>query len=130
MKFGVALLVIGAALLLFLPFVGGAPNSTPLYALVAILLLFTIGELLLSPVGNAMATKIAPRAFASRMFAVWLMTLSLGTSLAGTLAKHYDPDVPSRERAFFLSLSAVLVVCGLLVLAMRKWISRKFGDVA
>lgn len=57
-KFAAANVIIGLSLLLFIPFSGGADNTTPLWALVWILFLFTMGELLLSPVGNSLATKV------------------------------------------------------------------------
>ena len=57
-KFAAANVIIGLSLLFFIPFSGGADNTTPLWALVWILFLFTMGELLLSPVGNSLATKV------------------------------------------------------------------------
>jgi proton-dependent oligopeptide transporter, POT family len=42
---------------------GGGPNSTPLLALIGIVLVFTLAELLLSPVGLSVTTKLAPEAF-------------------------------------------------------------------
>ena len=85
-KFGVANIVIGCSLFFFLPFAGGAENSTPMALIIWVYFLFTIAELLLSPVGNSLATKVAPEAFQSRMFAVWLMAVSMGTSLSPSLA--------------------------------------------
>lgn len=69
-KFGVGNIIIGVSLFFFLPFSGGAANSTPMIAIIWILFLFTMGELMLSPVGNSLATKVAPDAFPSRMMAV------------------------------------------------------------
>lgn len=59
MKFGLAAIVMGAAFLLFLPFAGGGENSTPLLAIVGIHFVFTVAELLLSPVGLSVTTPIA-----------------------------------------------------------------------
>lgn len=128
-KFGVANIVIGISLFFFIPFSGGAANSTPMFAIIWILFLFTIGELLLSPVGNALATKVAPHAFPSTMMAVWLMAVSMGTSLAGTLAGYYNPDSASAENTFFIVLGAVSIALGVLLLVIRKWIVKEFVDV-
>lgn len=128
-KFGVANIVIGLSLFLFLPYVGGGEKSTPLLVLVLILFLFTMGELLLSPVGNSLATKVAPLAFKSRLFAAWLMTVSMGTALSGVLGSLYNPDDPSAERTFFLSLSAATIVLGVVLIAIHRWVLRKFVDV-
>lgn len=47
----------------------------------------TVGELLLSPIGLAMVTKLAPKGLIGMMMGVWFMALGFGSSLAGYLAK-------------------------------------------
>lgn len=128
-KFSMALVVIGGALLLFLPFAGGGANSTPMWAMVLILFLFTMGELMLSPVGNSMATRLAPKAFPTRMFGLWLLSISLGTSLSGSLAAFYNPEDPSAERTYFVAMFAVMVGLGAVMFLARKWILKLFVDV-
>ncbi|MGV0374018.1 peptide MFS transporter [Corynebacterium hadale] len=128
-KFGVANLVTGSALFFFLPYAGGGPKSTPLLVLVLILFMFTMGELLLSPVGNSLATKVAPEAFKSRLFAAWLMSLSMGTALSGVLGSLYNPDDASAERTFFITLSVITIVLGVGLISIRRWVLKKFVDV-
>lgn len=128
-KFSMALVVIGGALLLFLPFAGGGANSTPMWAMVLILFLFTMGELMLSPVGNSMATRLAPKAFPTRMFGLWLLSISLGTSLSGSLAAFYNPEDGSAERIYFVAMFAVMVGLGAVMFLARKWILKLFVDV-
>lgn len=129
-KFAAAMIIIAVATLVFLPFVGGAENSTPFMVIVAILLLFTIAELLLSPVGNSLATRVAPQAFPTRMFALWLLSVSLGTTLSGSLARFYDPSSASGERAYFLSLCAASLFIGLVLFTARGWIRRAITAAA
>ncbi len=128
-KFGVANIIIGCSLFFFLPFAGGGENSTPLWVVVWILFLFTMGELLLSPVGNSLATKVAPQAFESRLFAVWLMAVSAGTALSGTLGGFYDPTSADAERSFFITIGVLAIVIGLALIAVRSWVLKKFVDV-
>ncbi|MBM7825160.1 POT family proton-dependent oligopeptide transporter [Arcanobacterium pluranimalium] len=128
-KFAVANIVIGISLFFFIPFSGGEENSTPLFAIVWILFIFTLGELLLSPVGNALATKVAPQAFPSTMMAVWLMAIAMGTSLAGTLAGYYNPEDLRAENTFFIVLGSASILLGFALLAVHKWIEKKFVDV-
>lgn len=128
-KFSMALVVIGGALLLFLPFAGGGANSTPMWAMVLILFLFTMGELMLSPVGNSMATRLAPKAFPTRMFGLWLLSISLGTSLSGSLAAFYNPEDASAERTYFIAMFAVMVGLGAVMFLARKWILKLFVDI-
>lgn len=128
-KFGIANIIIGISLFFFLPFSGGGANSTPMLAIVWILFLFTMGELLLSPVGNSLATKVAPEAFPSRMMAVWLMAVAMGTALSGSLAGYYNPEDASAERSFFITLGVAAIVLGVIMLAMKSWVLRRFVDV-
>ena len=71
-KFGLGTIVMGVAFLLFLPLAGGGPNSAPLIGLAGILFVFTVAELLLSPVGLSLATRLAPEAFRTQMVALFL----------------------------------------------------------
>lgn len=116
-KFALGAIVMGAAFLLFLPFAGGAENSTPLLAIVGILLVFTVAELLLSPVGLSAATKLAPEAFHTQMVALFFLSVSLGTAIAGQLATFYDPD---NEVPYFAVLGAIAVAVGAGLLVAAK----------
>lgn len=128
-KFGIASIIIGVSLFFFLPFAGGEANSTPLLVIVWILFLFTMGELMLSPVGNSLATKVAPDAFQSRMMAVWLMALSMGTALSGTLGGFYDPSSAATERSFFIMVGVAAIIVGLIIISLKGWVLKKFVDV-
>ncbi|WEG08382.1 peptide MFS transporter [Microbacterium horticulturae] len=111
-KFALAAIIMGGAFLLFLPFAGGGPNSTPLLAIVGILFVFTVAELLLSPVGLSVATKLAPASFQTQMVALFFLSVALGTAISGWLVQFYDPN---NEVPYFsiLGLIAVLVGIGL-----------------
>ena len=63
------------------------------------------------------------------MFALWLLSISLGTALSGSLAGFYHPNVASEERTYFIVMFAVTVGLGALMLLARKWILKKFVDV-
>ena len=125
-KFALGTIVMGAAFLAFLPWSGGTGNSTPLVVLVAILLLFTIAELLLSPVGLSLATKLAPKAFRTQMVALNFLSIALGTALAGSLAKYYDP---ADEAPYFLAVGAAAVTFGVLLAIASPLIRRLMKGV-
>ena len=91
-KFTLGTGIMGVAFLCFIPMSGGGPNSAPLLGLAGILLLFTIAELCLSPVGLSLSTKLAPKNFHTQMVALFYLSIALGTALAGTLAQYYDED--------------------------------------
>ncbi|MFK4484179.1 peptide MFS transporter [Curtobacterium sp. AB7] len=116
-KFGLGTGIMGVAFLLFLPFVGSGQNGTPLLALVGILLVFTLAELLLSPVGQSVATKLAPPKFQTQMVALFFLSVSLGTAVTGVLSQYYDP---ANEAPYFAVLGLVAVAVGVVLLVLAK----------
>ncbi len=76
-KFALGTGIMGIAFLCFIPMSGGGPNSAPLLGLAGILLLFTFAELLLSPVGLSLSTKLAPAAFHTQMVALFFLSVAL-----------------------------------------------------
>lgn len=125
-KFAAGTVIMGVAFLLFLPLAGGGPNSTPLLALAGILLVFTIAELLLSPVGLSLSTKLAPRVFHTQMVALFFLSVALGTALSGTLAGYYSAG---QETAYFGVLGGIAIVLGLALASSAKPISRLMSGV-
>lgn len=116
-KFGVAAAVMGGAFLLFLPFAGTGPHGTPYLALVAILLVFTVAELLISPTGQSATTLLAPQRFRTQMVALYFLSVALGTSLSGVLAPLYSART---EVPYFALVGGAAVVVGVLfLLAVR-----------
>ncbi len=116
-KFALGVAVMGVAFLLFLPFAGGGANSTPLLAIVGILFVFTVAELMLSPVGLSAATKLAPERFQTQMVALFFLSVSLGTAVAGQLATLYNPD---NEVPYFATLGGISIAMGVLLLVCVK----------
>ena len=116
-KFGLAAVIMGIAFWLFLPFANGGPNSTPVLALVGILFVFTIAELLLSPIGLSASTKLAPKAYRTQMVALFFLSVSLGTAISGQLATLYNPD---DEVPYFSSLGLIAIAVGVVLLLFVK----------
>ncbi len=125
-KFGLGVMIMGAAFLLFLPFAGGGAGSTPLLAMVGILLVFTVAELLLSPVGLSVTTKLAPARFHTQMVALFFLSVALGTAISGLLAEYYDPD---NEVPYFSVLGFIAIGVGVLLLVFVKPVLRLMKGV-
>ena len=92
LKFALGILLIGCA---FLTLALAARLSGPFEPISAgwlILTFFlqTMGELMLSPTGLAMVTKLAPANWMSMMMGLWFMSLAAGNALAGKLADFTD----------------------------------------
>jgi proton-dependent oligopeptide transporter, POT family len=118
--------VMGVAFLLFLPFAGGGANSTPLLAIVGILLVFTIAELLISPVGLSVSTKLAPELFKTQMVALFFLSVALGSAVSGQLAKWYDV-VP--ETVYFGVLGGIAILLGVLLAVFARPVLRLMSGV-
>ncbi len=115
-KFGLGTVVMGLAFWLFLP-MPSAAHSGPLLGLVGILLVFTVAELLLSPVGLSLSTKLAPRKYRTQMVALFFLSIALGTAMSGKLAGFYEAG---EGKPFFLWVGAASVTTGALVLMGTK----------
>ncbi|GLK18657.1 peptide MFS transporter [Herbiconiux flava] len=120
-KFAAAAIVMGIAFLLFIPFSGTGAHGTPLIALVGILFVFTIAELLLSPVGLALSTRLAPKVFRTQMVALFFLSIALGTALSGILAKLYDEN---DEVPYFGISGLVAIVVGVLLVVATPWVRK------
>jgi POT family proton-dependent oligopeptide transporter len=125
-KFGLSAIIMGSAFLLFLPFAGGGENSTPLLAIVGILFVFTVAELLLSPVGLSVTTKLAPAVFHTQMVALFFLSVALGTAISGWLVQFYDPE---NEVPYFSILGGIAIVVGIGLLLCVKPVLRLMRGV-
>ena len=125
-KFALGTASIGVSFLLFVPMAGGGANSAPLLGLVGVLLFFTISELLLSPVGLSLSTKLAPAKFHTQMVALFFLSVALGTALSGLLSGYYDQQ---HEVPYFLVLGIAAIVVGGVLLAIVKPVERLMNGV-
>ena len=116
-KAGLSLILIGIGFLMFLPFSDAPATSTPLLWVVLILIVFVLGELLISPVGLSFSTKVAPKVFQSQMIAVFFLASGVGTALSGVLGGYFDP---ANQVPYWTSIGGTSVVLGLLALTLTK----------
>ncbi|MET1153483.1 oligopeptide:H+ symporter [Arthrobacter sp.] len=125
-KFAIGLAIMGLAILAFIPLAGGGPNTTPLLAMVGILLMFTLAELFISPVGLSLSTKLAPHIFRTQMVALNYLSVSLGTALSGVLAGFYNPD---NEVPYFGAIGLVALVLAVALFLGAKPIKNLMSGV-
>lgn len=125
-KFAYGVIGMGLAFLCFVPLAGTTGRATPALLVMAIMAVFAVSELLLSPIGLSVTTKLAPEAFRAQMMALYFFSVGLGTAMSGVLAGYYDP---SREFAYFGILGVVAVVAGVVVFLISPWISRQMEGV-
>jgi POT family proton-dependent oligopeptide transporter len=89
LKFGMGILQLGIGYLLIL--VGSAFASdaalVPIYILIFMYMLHTMGELFLSPIGLSMVTKLAPKHMTGAVMGAWFLSFAFSNYLAAMLAQ-------------------------------------------
>ncbi|WP_330228534.1 oligopeptide:H+ symporter [Nocardia sp. NBC_00508] len=125
-KFALGVIGMGIAFWLFVPMSGTPGRAVPALLVLAIMAVFAIAELLLSPVGLAVTTQLAPEAFRAQMMALYFFSIGIGTSMSGTLARFYDPG---HEFAYFGITGTAVVCAGLIVAAVAPRISKFMAGV-
>jgi POT family proton-dependent oligopeptide transporter len=123
-KFGLGIGLMGSAFLLFLPMAGTA--GVPVLWVAMIMLVATCGELLLSPVGLSLSTRLAPQAYPVLMVALFYLSVALGTALSGVLAGFYSEE---NEVAYFGTLGAVTIGIAAVLLLLARPVSRLMRGV-
>ncbi|MBI3215602.1 MAG: MFS transporter [Mycobacterium sp.] len=117
-KFSYGVIGMGLAFLCFIPL--ASISAVPALLVMVILAVFAVSELLLSPIGLSVTTKLAPDAFRAQMMALYFFSVGLGTSMSGVLSKYYDAE---HEVAYFGILGAIAVVVGVIVFFVSPRIS-------
>jgi proton-dependent oligopeptide transporter, POT family len=132
LKFAFGLWLLGLA---FLAMVFGAIESRTGLAgphwLLITYVVYTWGELCLSPVGLSMVTKLAPLRLQSMLMGVWFFSFSISNLLAGLLAR-YSVRFESGDSTFlieglpgfYLLLVVLPISVGILIFALTPVLKR------
>ena len=93
LKFAIGLIFIGLG---FGSLVWGASFAVnglvPLFFIILIYLLNTIGELSLSPVGLSMVTKLSPKKIVGMVMGSWMLAVAFAQFFGGMIAKYTSTD--------------------------------------
>lgn len=125
-KFALGVIGMGLAFWLFTPMSQSSGRAVPALLVLFIMGVFAVSELLISPIGLAVTTQLAPEVFRAQMMALYFFSVGLGTSMSGTLARYYDP---ADEFAYFGIIGAVAILAGLVVAGLSPWVSRHMEGV-
>jgi POT family proton-dependent oligopeptide transporter len=82
----------------------------------------TIGELLLSPMGLSLVSKLSPVRITSLMMGGWFLSTSIGNKLSGLLATLWDGY--ENKANFFWVNFGLLILATIIIFAMLKWLNR------
>jgi POT family proton-dependent oligopeptide transporter len=95
--------------------------------LVGCSMIYTIGELYLSPIGLSLVTKVAPARLVSMLMGMWFLSSFFGNYLSGYLGTYYE-KMPKDH--FFMMLAALGVVTGLAIFSLQKPLKNAIGEHA
>ena len=82
----------------------------------------TIGELLLSPMGLSLVSKLSPVRITSLMMGGWFVSTSIGNKLSGVLATMWDSY--NNKANFFLLNFVLLMAAAIVCFLMLRWLNR------
>lgn len=125
-KFAYGVMGMGASFLLFVPLAAFDDKTVPALLVFVILAGFAISELLLSPIGLAVTTQLAPEAFRAQMMALYFFSVGIGTSMSGVLSEFYDT---SHEVAYFGITGLIAIAVGIIVYFLAPQVSRLMEGV-
>lgn len=100
---------------------------SPLW-LVAILLLFTLGELCLSPIGLSMVTHISPQFIQGQVMGLWFAATALGKLVAGLIGGHLATEKIENFPDVFIRCIFILVICAVILYLFKKPLLNMMSD--
>jgi POT family proton-dependent oligopeptide transporter len=86
----------------------------------------TIGELLLSPMGLSMVSKLSPVRLTALMMGGWSLATSIGNKLSGVLAKNWD-KFDNKANYFWLNF-ALLMLATIIMFVLLKRLNKVFKE--
>lgn len=88
-------------------------------------LIYTLGELYLSPIGLSLVTKVAPARLVSMMMGMWFLSSFFGNYLSGYLGMYYER---MSKGSFFFILALLGMGAGAAIFALKSPLKKAIGD--
>lgn len=121
-KFGMALFISGTSSLIMILAILSVPSiygfkTSPgwLWLTYAV---FTISEIMLSPIGLSLVSKLAPPRLTALMMGGWFLSTSIGGKLAGVMTSYWDNFTD--KKLYFLILVIAAIIGGVLIFSRIK----------
>ena len=127
-KFAVGLIFAGLSyMFMALPGLlhGTAVRVSPFW-LIGSWLIVEIAEMLISPIGLSITTKLAPKAFRSQMMSMWFLADAAGQAVNAQLVRLYSPQT---EIKYFLGIGIVSAIFGIVLIFFVKPIHKLMEGV-
>lgn len=131
---GMMLLAIGAAVMAVADGISNGGESlvlvSPLW-LTLVYLIFTMGELCISPIGLSMVTKLAPPKLVSTMMGVWMFSFAagnFGASQMEALSKTMETTMGQPVNVFWF-VSAITGIATVCLFVLGPWLSKMMKGI-
>lgn len=86
----------------------------------------TVGELLLSPMGLSLVSKMAPKRIAALMMGGWFLATAIGNKLSGVLSGMWD--LFEKKSNYFLTNAILTFAAFALILFLLPWLKRVYNE--
>lgn len=103
---------------------GGTNLVSPLW-LVSVYTLLTFGELMLSPIGLSMITKLAPEKLVSVVMGLWMASFAAGNYLAGML----ESILQKYDFSLYPFIAVTMLVSGLCIVALSPFLNKSMKGI-
>jgi POT family proton-dependent oligopeptide transporter len=124
MAIGCMLLGSSFVVMILAAHVSAEQERVSMWWLTICIVILTIGELFLSPVGLSLVTKLAPARMVSMLMGMWFLSSFAGNYLAGYIGMFWE-RIP--KQSFFAILSLLSMGAGLGMLAVLGPLKRAIG---
>lgn len=127
-KFSYGLFFSGASFLwMMIPlFIHGTDTRVSPWWLIASWALVIIGEMLISPIGLSVTTKLAPKAFQSQMMSMWFLGDAAAQAINAQIVRFFTP---SNEMMYFGLIGGITVIFGFVLLFFVPKIEKLMAGV-
>ncbi len=124
-KFGLAMFISGCSSLVMVFAIMSVASvyqdKTSPYWLWGTYFVFTISELLLSPIGLSFVSKLAPARLTALLMGGWFLSTSIGGKLAGVMTSFWNDFTD--KKIFFLILVVSAFIGGVLIFSRLKFLN-------
>lgn len=125
-KFVIGLVMLGLSFLFLVPFANAAPLTYSVFLILPVALIGAVSSMFVYPIGLAVTTKLAPKAFSTQMIGLFYLSISIGTALAGSLAQSYSPGTKAE---YFTWTGIIPIIGAVALLAMTPKIKKLMRGV-
>ncbi|WP_075602300.1 peptide MFS transporter [Saccharicrinis aurantiacus] len=131
---GMLLLAVGAAVMAVADGISNGGESMQLVSplwLTAVYLIFTMGELCISPIGLSMVTKLAPPKLVSTLMGVWMFSFAAGNMGASQMEKFsasVEASIGQPVNVFWF-VAVITGVASVLLFILSPWLSKMMKGI-